>query len=459
LKFSSFITILVLLLVANLAIAQDGTVIIDSIGFEGNKRTKLDFLNELVLLVDGAEYSESVFDSLLTESEHRLNRSSLFKTVHTTADTVLDSGKKIVKVVFVLDERWYTWPFPIFRLTDPNFNLWWRDKDFNRISYGGATRLENINGRGDQLFVKLVSGFRKEFRVSYKKFVRKRWGFSYGASYIQYPTLEIDNVNGERIFKKRTPAIIKERVGLSLSTAKQIDAHQSVGFYIDVYQSVALDSLLDYNDRYFGESGRSRLITTYFSAGYSSDSRDNVAFPHKGQYFSISARVPVLGKDEVLFMSAIDFRRYKEIDRHLLAVQLQGQLVLNVNDQTAFEFLTSNRLTKVPRIFDLYVPNTINWLQSRSQYFFLLIKGKTIKTDFIPVKQFKHPFVSLAVGPFIDQAYLHSYSDNGSLYNSWLVSTGVSVQLASYYDKVMRFDAGYNSLGDFGVFLHFTKAL
>ncbi len=457
-RFRFFITLLALFAVSNL-LAQNVKVEVDSIFFEGNKRTKEGFLRELILLEECVEYSQTVFDSLLTESEHRLNRSSLFKTVHANVDGVKSSGKTIVKICFVVDERWYTWPFPIFRLTDPNFNLWWRDKDFDRISYGGALRLENINGKGDELFVKIVSGFSQEFRLSYSKFVRKTWGLSYGMSYIQYPTLEVDNINGERIFKKRTPHAIKERFGVGVSTARQIDAHQSIGFSIDMYQSVALDSLLEYNSHYFGEENKSRLLTTYLSGGYHSDSRDNISFPHKGQFFSFSSRIPILGLKKVLWMNSIDFRRYKEIKRHLFSVQFQGQWVLNAEKNTAFEFITSNRLTKVPRIFDLYVPNTLNWLQSRSQYFFLVFKNKTIKTNFIPVRQFKHPFVTLAVGPFVDQAFLHSYTDNGNLYNSWLVSTGVSVQLASYYDKVVRFDAGYNSLGDFGVFLHFTKAL
>lgn len=440
---------------------SDSIIQVDNIIFEGNKRTKTSFLLEVIVLESGKAQSKSINDSLLTESINRLNRSLLFKTVSFRVDTLSPIGNLVtrINVTFELSERWYIWPYPVLELVDPNFNIWWKDKDFSRIRFGLATRIENINGAGDKLYVKGVFGFSKEFRLSYSKFTRRKWGFSYGVSYVQYPQLEISNIDAVREFKRRTPDIIKERYAATIGASKQLSARKSLGLSVSAYQSIARDSLLDYNNDYFGVAGKSKLNVVYLSSFFANDSRDYVAFPFSGRYFSLQAQLPIFDGLEPKLVVSADFRKYYDLKHGIFSFQVQGQGVLNAGGNTPYEFTQSFRLYRVPRLFDLYVPNSVQWIQQRNQYLFLIFRKKTIHTNFIPMDQFKHPFVTLAVGPFIDQVYFVNGNENGGIYNKWLKSAGLSVQLSSYYDKVVRVEAGYNSLGDFGVFLHFTKAL
>lgn len=461
LAFSFFSLLWCTALSAQATAEYDPVVQVDAIFFEGNKRTKTSFLLEIIALKSGEALGQSKIDSLLSESNKRLNRTLLFKTVDYTIDTVSEENTLVsrINVTFQLSERWYVWPYPVLELVDPNFNIWWKDKDFSRIRFGLATRIENINGAGDKLFVKGVFGFSKEFRLSYSKFSRKKWGFSYGVSYVQYPQLEVGNTNAVRQFKRRTPDIIKERYGATIGASKQLSARKSLGLSISAYQSIAKDSLLEYNNDYFGVAGKSKLNIVSIGSFYANDSRDYVAFPFSGQFFAAQVQLPFFGDLQPKLVLSADFRKYYDLKHGVFSFQIQGQGVLNAGSNMPYEFLESFRLYRVPRLFDLYVPSSVQWVQQRNQYLFLLIRKKTIRTNFIPIDQFKDPFVTLAVGPFVDQVYFVNGNETGGVYNKWLQSAGLSAQLSSYYDKIVRVDAGYNSLGEFGVFLHFTKAL
>jgi hypothetical protein len=45
-----------------------------------------------------------------------------------------------IRLILLVDvnERWYTFPVPIFELSDRNFNEWWQNynHDFRRVNYG-----------------------------------------------------------------------------------------------------------------------------------------------------------------------------------------------------------------------------------------------------------------------------------------------------------------------------------
>jgi hypothetical protein len=137
---------------------SESSFIIDSIILTGNKKTK-DFLifRELTFKV-GDTLNHNQLQENYQKSRNNLIKLSLFNFVDFT-DSLVGAGQYahlLIQISFI--ERWYLWPFPIFEISDRNLNVWLKEKNFNRISYGIYLIKHNNRGRGDYLLLSLIGG-------------------------------------------------------------------------------------------------------------------------------------------------------------------------------------------------------------------------------------------------------------------------------------------------------------
>ena len=131
----NFLTILCLLLSTALN-AQE--LYIRNIQIDGLKTTKdATVLRELSFSVgDYVTFQE--LHSLLDENKSNLLNQWLFNFVDLTP--IINESE--VDIILKVTERWYVWPYPVFEISERNFNVFWDSlrhsnfEDFSRLNYG-----------------------------------------------------------------------------------------------------------------------------------------------------------------------------------------------------------------------------------------------------------------------------------------------------------------------------------
>ena len=103
---------------------------INRIFIVGNRITRDQIvLRELTLKQGDIIYSLDLA-SILERDKKKLINTRLFNTVEIKT---LELQQDYIDLVIDLNERWYTFPAPIFELSDRNFNEWWQNYNHDFI--------------------------------------------------------------------------------------------------------------------------------------------------------------------------------------------------------------------------------------------------------------------------------------------------------------------------------------
>ncbi|HEX6889364.1 MAG TPA: POTRA domain-containing protein, partial [Chryseolinea sp.] len=133
----------------------------------GNRVTKERIiLRELTLKPGDIVYSTEL-PIILDMDKKKLINTRLFNTVEVR---ILEFQPDQIDLLIDLNERWYTFPSPIFELADRNFNEWWQNynHDFSRVNYGLRLYQFNMRGRNETLRLTAQFGFTRRFEISYR---------------------------------------------------------------------------------------------------------------------------------------------------------------------------------------------------------------------------------------------------------------------------------------------------
>ena len=140
---------------------------IGNIYIAGLKKTREEIVRRELDLEVGQSYTKQELLELIELDRQKLMNTRLFVFVEVVplqmSDTELD-------ILIRVQERWYIFPVPIFRLADRNFTEWWRNqnRDFSRVNYGFRVLHFNLTGRNDRLQVTTQFGFTKNYAVQYQ---------------------------------------------------------------------------------------------------------------------------------------------------------------------------------------------------------------------------------------------------------------------------------------------------
>ena len=105
----------------------------------------------------------------IKESKENLINLKLFNFVEINKKETQDTTQIAVDVI----ERWYIWPYPVFEISERNFNTWWKEfsannySDFSRLNYGLFLNWENFRGRNELLKLKIRKGFKEHYLLVY----------------------------------------------------------------------------------------------------------------------------------------------------------------------------------------------------------------------------------------------------------------------------------------------------
>ena len=128
-------------------------ITISSITINGNKITKEDIVLREIVVNKNSTFSATDLEQKIKESKENLINLKLFNFVKISYKLIGDKAEITIDVT----ERWYFWPYPVFEISERNFNTWWQEfkatnySDFSRLNYGIFFNWENFRGRNELL--------------------------------------------------------------------------------------------------------------------------------------------------------------------------------------------------------------------------------------------------------------------------------------------------------------------
>ena len=140
---------------------------INRIFLEGNRITRDQIILRELRVKPGDIIYSSDLPGILDLDKKKLINTRLFNTVEIK---ILELDQKRVDLVVDMNERWYTFPAPVFELADRNFNEWWQNygHDFRRVNYGLRLYQYNMRGRNETLRLHAQFGFQRQFELLYR---------------------------------------------------------------------------------------------------------------------------------------------------------------------------------------------------------------------------------------------------------------------------------------------------
>ena len=462
--FFRFFLLFCLLLSSIIGFGQaenNGKSFIAEIKLIGNNTTKDHIaLRELTFKM-GDSLETANLKSEFEQSKNNLINTFLFNFVRID---YVQLNETDISVYVNMEERWYLWPFPIFEIQETNLNTWWKDKDLNRVNYGFFVTKENFRGRRETLLLKFQKGYTEQFGFKYNvpNFNEDQTrGIGVTASYSRNHEIRYQTQNNKREFVKDNDLFLKEEFYSAVNFSIRPKYYNRHSFQLEFSSLSIGDTVTQLRPDYLGKDGTK---TQFLSAGYHivRDLRNNKNYPLKGYYFDLEIVKDGLGIVDPEINSLYTQLWIKRFYQLHQKWYYSSSIKLKTSIINAPYFLqgTLGFGNNVVRGYEYYVIEGNNSVLLKNQLRFGLIQNKIFKFDFIPLEQFnKVPFSSY-LGVFYDLGYMDSpYSFSNTLNNELLFGGGLSLDLVSYYDMVMRTEFSINKLGEKGIFIHFVAPI
>lgn len=443
-------------------VPADSVCVINSVALSGNKITKDKIIIRELEFFVGERLSVKELDSLILQSEQNLLNRSLFNFV-----TITKSGDpELVNIEVDVVERWYVWPIPIMQFADRNINSWWQKRSWNRINYGVDLRVDNFRGMMENLNITAQGGYDVlfGFKWSIPYLTEKQvFGMTFeGGIQRNHEISYVTTDNKPEYFYSNHDFVQKKYYGNVAATFRP--GYNYLHSFSLRYSNFAfLDTIQKLNPNFaYGDNSYQ-----YFSISYSFklDYRDYKPYPLIGHYFDIGIQktgLGLLGSDiDILSLSANFDQYFRLYKRWYFAYNLGGLVSSRGNPPPYFikSGLGYNPFTI--RGYELYVVDGLNLAVYKSNLKFELLPKTDFHINWIRTTKFNKIFFALYANVFFDAGYVKNlYSESyNPLENQFLWSTGVGLDVISYYDVVVRFEFSVNKQHNQGFFIEFVSPI
>ena len=441
-------------------------VIIRSIDLQGNKVTKERIIFRELLFHPGDTICPDSLGVLMEKSRENLLNTSLFNFV--TIDTVEVLGSSLVNVNIKMLERWYIWPFPIFELSDRNFNSWLESGDLSRVSYGAFITWENFRGRKETFKLRLQFGYDEKYDLYYKiPYINRKetLGLAFGIGLAQNHETSYMTQDNKLLYYKNDDKHVKKNGFTYIQLLGRKDIYNSHKVELSYNYMDFDDTLLVLNpDFTTSDKPLNRFMSLYYQ--YKSDHRDFHAYPLTGYYFDAAFKklgLGVVSNDVDVFYITSTFRQYWQLsNRFFYAFNLNAKFS-DSKSQPYFLLRGLGYGRDFVRSFEYYVVDGQNYGLFKSNLKFAILPPKVSDLKFIPFEKFSKIHYALYLNVFLDLGYVdnpyNNHIYNNYLENSLLVGYGIGLDLVTYYDIVIRGELSFNKYDKPGLFLHFIAPI
>lgn len=395
----------------------------------------------------------------LKYSRENLINTKMFLVVDFTLESITE---REYKLKIDVQERWYLWVFPIIKLDHPNFNDWLKDPDYDLINKGLFASHNNMFGLSHQASIIGVYGSSYSAGLGYyMPWIGKgqKIGLRMGAIFKNSAVVEYGSVDNERqmLYNKnsRKELLVSSTITIRPTLYTYATIKMNAG-YVEIS-----DSLKSISPNYLPDN-KSQVSMVNLYLDYYYDSRNNKAYPLKGNYLKVFADKKGLGiisHDVDYFYYGIDFHFYQELGNKFYMAEM---LKLTKSSSQNIPYYFKQTLTSGKdfiRGYDYYA------LRGDEMYYFKNnLKYELIKPGVKKARKEKHAESKFRNVPYA--FYLNTFADAGLLIddfdggvnpylNKFLFSWGLGVDFISYYDLVLRFEYAFTSIGTHGFFFGF----
>lgn len=439
-------------------------VLINRVFIIGNRLTRDQIISrELSLKAGDLIYSLDLPEILDLDKKKLLN-TRLFNTVEIRT-MELEANK--VDLLVDLNERWYTFPSPIFELSDRNFNEWWQNynHDFKRVNYGLRLYQFNMRGRNETLRFIAQFGFQRRFDLMYRfPYIDKgqKHGLSIDLGFHETKNLAYQTKDHKYVFAQSDQILRNERrAGLTYTYRNSF--YQTHSFYVS-YRNMQINAIvIDSNANYLnGELLRQEYPTLSYQ--FNSDHRDLAAYPLKGNQLLFYVSQNGLGISEDLnnFETSILYSKYFDLKKQFYLSNNFIAYYSNPDNIPYANYGVLGQRKQFVRGYELYVVEG-PWYFLNKTTFKKLIFHRDYHWNVMPARQFRYVPVSIYLKTYADLGYVRNYpyyeerSLNTILSDKLLFGTGFGLDVVGFYDIVLRFEYSFNAEREQGFFFHVKK--
>ena len=454
--------------------------IIEEIKFIGNKTTKRSILTRELAIKIGDTLSKQKIDAILEKERNKIFNTNLFifvkSAIKITKNEVLpvfDVNNALIHtnhiekitVVFTLEERWYWFPIIIFELADRNFNEWWNDRgrDLGRTNFGGRLTRNNVRGRNENLSVLLQFGFTPKLSFSYQiPYIDKhqKYGLGFNVVYARNKQIAYQTDNNKLTFLK-SEKILRERFQISTSITKRQNFYTTHSAELKYSRFRTNDTIIQLNPNYYLDANTQQ---NYMQFGYSfvHDRRDVQYYPLKGYRFEGNISKLGLSSLDDINLSSIyaNIAYFKPLSKRFYSDLTVSGRGFYGDKQPYAQAQGLGYGGDLLRGYQLYVIDGQSYALVKPTIKYELFKvEKYIK--WIPLPQFRTFPVSAYLRAYTDFGYIsdkNSSKTNNKLANQLLYTTGIGLDIVSFYNLVLQFDYSINKQQQTGFFFGINGA-
>jgi outer membrane protein assembly factor BamA len=440
-------------------------LIINRILMVGNRLTRDQIILRELTLKEGDVIFSLDLPAILDLDKKKLINTRLFNTVEIRTLVLPDNRADLV---IDLNERWYTFPSPIFELADRNFNDWWQNynHDFKRVNYGLRLYQFNMRGRNETLRFIAQFGFQRRFELMYRfPYIDKKQkhGLSMDLAFLETKNLAYQTRDHKYEFAKSDQILRNER-NAGLTYTYRNSFYKTHSFKLE-YKNLHLNQIVkDSNANYI--QSEEILRQAYPSASYqfNSDHRDVFAYPLKGNQFVLNVSQSGWGISEDLqkFEATIMYSRYFDLKNNFyLSNNVIGHYS-NPDNIAYINYSVLGQRKQFVRGYELYVVEGPYYILNKTTFKKLLFSRK-YHWAMMPAEQFRYIPISVYFKTYADLGYVRNYPYyereqlNTELSNKILAGTGFGFDVVGFYDIVLRFEYSFNVEGEQGFFFHVKK--
>ena len=444
-------------------------IVVRSITLKGNYRTRDRIIRREMSLHVGDSVRLADLPNRVAWDQRNINNTTLFVTVDTeTRLTPSDDSTQLTQLdlVITMKERWYLIAYPVFDLADRNFNEWWYDRghDLSRVIYGGRLSYRNVTGTNDRLQVAIERGFLSRTVVSYSKpYIDRaqKIGLRVDVGYMTNKEIPYRTQFDKWVYVK-SEEVLRDRAYVTLALTERIGLYHYNNLIIGYSRNTIADTIAQLNPDYFLD-GRTRQQYMSLSYSYRYDRRDNVVYPLQGKLYSGGFTVSgILPSDNFHFLDAsVSLTRYWPLGGRFYGA-VNGRLRTTWPARQPYYNLHGlGNSSDIVRGYELYVIDGQHTAVWRNSLRYQLVNTRK-QLNWLHIRQFNTVPISIYLTGFADAGYVKSNvaeQYQSLLANKLLVGTGVSLDIVSFYNLVMRFSGTINAQGTTGFFFNLTQEL
>ncbi|WP_143436472.1 BamA/TamA family outer membrane protein [Hymenobacter crusticola] len=421
--------------------------------FVGNGKTKERILRAELDFQEGDTLVVRRLGQRLEENRRRIFNLQLFHSV--AVQTVCRDGE--ITVLFGVQERWYTFPIPIFSLADRNFRSWLDRPDrWKRVDYGVHLVRRNFRGRNEQVIANVQLGFNRKYELFYEApgyGRRRRIGFGAGASYYRSHALDYATVRDRLANFREDEGFPIERQYITAGLRWRRTVQHLSAFDVSYHHERISDSVQQRNPAYF--LGRTRREFLDFSLTTTLNQRNTFAYPLTGRFVQ-------LGLVQRMFLTPGSSPVTTARARYVQYIDLGRQFYYNIGLQSQLRFsrrvaYADNRAfgyDALVRGYDAYVIDGRHYALVQQSVSYQLFDAARIQLGGIQNPKVNTIPLVLYANLFTDAGYVGAPTPwpNNRLPNQLLASVGVGLHLVTYYDRVLTVEYTRNARGQGGFF-------